>query len=426
MNWVHKTLSSAVALAWLCGSVQAEGVPPSVTQALQERDKALSHTTFHWQRAAKEQVFCSLTPTELATMRRKMEVSDEADYRKRGITDNARIKRDIEFNTRSVMTALKGGSVAYTNVWSFQRDGAGTLVSGTTQQFTGFVGTFRQVYDGNDAMTVFDESHSSTDGSPLPTIHPVAWRTSGESIYFPASSSANLELSPEHLACLLGSNPLALRGLQWTLRSQTPTELVLNSSFLDEHTPCTIQMTLAPKNGFAPSEIIVQSRGSVERFTASHFRLYKSIWVSDVVSYFKDAPRFVRESQVWRLQSLTPSTSIEVKIASSQPVRDFRLLGPDLSSRTLDRAGMRANKQFGKILQYRWTGHFPSEQELKQLYQKENPGEGLADPDQSTATPPGLNTPAARASLTSSALPFAGGFLCLAGGAWMFQHRRAK
>ncbi len=393
------------ALIWLSANpAQAGDLPAKVVKALQERDRTLNHLTSSWRLSDKEQTFCSLPPTQLETMRKKMEVGFEADYRKRGIIDEAKIKHDVQDSVQNIMTALQGGAVAYTNVWSFQRDGSTALISGTTQSFNGFISTFRQFYDKDSAVTVFDDNHS-VKGLALPKLTPIAWRTSGESISYPVSSSASLDLSPEHLVFLLGSNPLSLRGLDWKLQSQSPASLVLNSIFNVEHTTYSIRMILAVKNGFAPSEIVVQSGHNVERYTASSFRRYKDTWIGDRVEYSKDAPGFVRVAQVWNLQSLTASPPIEFKIAGHEFVRDFRLVGPDLSSTALDKAGMRQDSRFGKIVYYQWPGHFPSDEEVKQIYQKQHPGEATPDPK------------------SSASLPFVGGLLCLVGGVWMFKRR---
>jgi hypothetical protein len=122
-------------------------LPAKVGDALQERAQALSHLTFTWQRSDKEQIFCSLSPSQMKDAREKELEGSEADYRKRGITDEAQIKQYAEENTQNIMAGLEGGSVNYTNTWTLQRNGSATLVSGTTQQFNGFIRTSRQFYE---------------------------------------------------------------------------------------------------------------------------------------------------------------------------------------------------------------------------------------------------------------------------------------
>ena len=344
----------------------AAAVPAPVMEALQARDKALSHLTFTWQRAVKETVLCTLSPAELAEMKHKMEVGTAANYRKYGVTDEAQIKRDTQTATESVMTAMKGGSVAYSNIWSFQRDGSPLLLSGTVQTFYGFTGTYQHFYDGPAALTRSVSAHFSAGNVTMPPQHAVAYKTSGNSLYYEPLSSG-LDLEPEHLALLLGTNPLLLRGMTWTVQSQTPTVLTLKSHFATGYTGNSIQMTLAAKSGYAPTEIVVQSSGRTERWTAAHLRLYKGIWVSDKVTYFENVPRSSFTAQTWTLQTLAPSVPIAFSIPATQPVWDYRLVGADLPERTFSHIGMQRDLNAAKVRRYAWPGQFLPEAALTKM-----------------------------------------------------------
>ncbi len=353
-------------------------LPAKVGDALQERAQALSHLTFTWQRSDKEQIFCSLSPSQMKDAREKELEGSEADYRKRGITDEAQIKRDAMLDTQSLMTALQGGSVNYSNVWSFQRDGSATLATGTTQTFNGLISTFRQFYKNNLALTVTDQN--SFKGKEVSTQDATVWRTTGDSTSYPAPAAIGLDVSPEHFAFLAGNDPLALRGINWKIQSQSAQFLVLKAGFIEEHTAWNATLTLAVKNGYAPSEIVVRCPSITERYTASHFRRYKDTWVSDRVEYSKDAPGFVQEDQVWTLQALTPSAPIEVPVTGKDTVRDFRFVGADLSFTNIMRAGMPQDRRFGKIITYRWLGNFPTAAEVIPMFQKQHPGEPVPNP----------------------------------------------
>jgi len=353
-------------------------LPAKVGDALQERAQALSHLTFTWQRSDKEQIFCSLSPSQMKDAREKELEGSEADYRKRGITDEAQIKRDAMLDTQSLMTALQGGSVNYSNVWSFQRDGSATLATGTTQTFNGLISTFRQFYKNNLALTVTDQN--SFKGKEVSTQDATVWRTTGDSTSYPAPAAIGLDVSPEHFAFLAGNDPLALRGINWKIQSQSAQFLVLKAGFIEEHTAWNATLTLAVKNGYAPSEIVVRCPSITERYTTSHFRRYKDTWVSDRVEYSKDAPGFVQEDQVWTLQALTPSAPIEVPVTGKDTVRDFRFVGADLSFTNIMRAGMPQDRRFGKIITYRWLGNFPTDAEVIPMFQKQHPGEPVPNP----------------------------------------------
>lgn len=350
-----------------CASL-AQTVPAPVAEALQARDKALSHLTFTWQRAVKENVLCTYSPAELATMQHKMEVGDAAEYRRQGMTDEARIKRDVQQNVQNLMAGLKGGSVAYSNNWSFQRDGSPLLVSGSVQTFYGFTATYRQFYDGTAALTLCDYAHFSVGDATMPPQHAVVYKTSGDSLYYEPLSSG-LDLKPEHLALLLGTNPLLLRGLTWTVQSQTPTALTLKSRFTTSYTPYSIQMTLAVKSGYAPTEIVVRRSGVTERWTTAHLRRYAGVWVSDKVLYFHNAPGSVFAAQTWTLQTLAPSVPIAFPIPATQPVWDYRLVGADLPERMFSQIGMQRDLNAQKVRRYAWPGHFLPEAALTKMFE---------------------------------------------------------
>jgi len=265
-----------------------------------------------------------------------------------------------------------------TNTWTLQRNGSATLVAGTTQTFTGLISTSRQFYENNLALTVTDECRSH--GKEVSTQDATVWRTTGDSTSYPAPAAIGLDVSPEHFAFLAGSNPLALRGINWKLQSQSAQFLVLKAGFIQEHTAWNATLTLAVKNGYAPSEIVVRCPSITERYTTSHFRRYKDTWVSDRVEYSKDAPGFVQEDQVWTLQALTPSAPIEVPVTGKDTVRDFRFVGADLTFTDIMRAGMPQDRRFGKIITYRWLGNFPTAAEVIPMFQKQHPGEPVPNP----------------------------------------------
>ncbi len=354
-------------------------LPAKVEDALQERAQALTHLTFTWQRSVSEKDFCILTPAQIVTMHKKGVEGFEADYRKRGFTDEVKIKHDAEENVQNIMETMEGGSINYANTWTLQRNGPATLVSGTMQQFNGFICTARQFYENHLALAVTDECRSHR--IKVSTQNATVWRTSGDSTSYPAPGAGGLDISPEHFALLAGSNPLTLRGINWKLQSQSAQFLVLKAGFVEEHTPWNATLTLAVKNGYAPSEIVVRCRSITERYTASHFRRYNDTWVSDRVEYSKDAPGFVQEDQVWTLQTLTPSAPIEVPVPRNDTVRDFRFVGADLSSTNLMRAGMPQDSRFGKIITYRWPGDFPADEAVVRMFESQHPGEPLPSLD---------------------------------------------
>ena len=88
---------------------------------------------------------------------------------------------------------------------------------------------------------------------------------------------------------------------------------------------------------------------------------------------------------------------------------------------TADKASMRRDSRFNKIVSYRWTGKFPSDTEVTRIHEKQHPGEASPDMGQS-----GAGSATSAANMIGSAMPFAGGVLCLVGGVWMFKQRKAN
>lgn len=387
-------------LAWAGKSWSAD-LPQSVSDGLQRHDSISQQTTFVWQ-LSEETQHTAMRPDELASNQKQLEKSYAAIYRRTGVTDEAQIRKLVQQNISLFTKAVGQSTISYSNSWRFVRDHQRLLISGAVQHTSRSTYAYRQFYDGSAALLVEDDDQTAGPHARSMSA-PVIWRTSGESICNFAPVVQGLNVLPEHLAMLTGLNPLAMHGAQWKLVSTTPDTWTLKAQVEHADTPVDVQIILDRKHDNIPAEIQMITGKASETFTAQGFRQYQGGWICDKALYKKDVPGVVSATQQWVLQSLEPSKLISVNLPQRLQVHDYRLMGPDLNWQDIQNADTPNSKH---LVYYSWPGQFPNLDELRQMYQKQHPGEASPDPGK-----------------TSSSLPFVGGLLCLVGGVWMFKRR---
>lgn len=372
-------------------------LPRAVGTGLQQHELNLQQTTFVWELSDETQ-HAAMPADEIADNQKQLKKSYAARYRRIGMTDETQIQKLVQQDLDRFTKAMKQSTTHYSNSWRFVRDSQSALVSGSVQYTSNTTYPFRQLYDGAEALLAEDTSA----GQPRLMSAPIVWRTSGESIRNFPPIIQGLNLSPEHLTLLAGLNPLAMHGVQWKLISTTPDTWTLEAQIEHANTPVDVQMMLDRKHDNVPAEIQMITGKASETFTAESFRHYQGVWICDKVLYKKDVPGVVSATQQWVLQSLEPSKPIIVNLPQGRRVHDYRLMGQDLNWQDIQNADTPNSK---RLVYYSWPGHFLSLDELKQIYQKQHPGEATPDPK------------------SSASLPFVGGLLCLVGGVWMFKRR---
>lgn len=400
-RYAHRCIFCLLVALNFTNTAQAIPLPQGITNSLQQREERLSHFTYEWQLVDNQHIL-GLSPEQLATQKKAMETGWAARYRKEGITDEKLLRQYAQGATRDVIKFMGGGAVTYSNIWKFERDGPATLLTGTVQSLTDYTSTYRQYYNGDAALVVADSIHS-TNGKSFSTFDPAVWGGTTESVRYASPVPQGLETTPEHLAMLANFNPIAVYGAEWSLTATTPDAWVITAQAMQNGYPITLQETLSRKYNAAPSEILTKGVGFSYSVHVRHFRQYQGEWIADQVDYTKDAPKFASETQTWTLQSINPSQPLTVVLSGHRPVHDYRLLGQNLSERTINNAERKGHNR--DIVYYPWKGQFPSREELMSIHNKDHPGEATPDPKQ------------------ASSLPFAGGLMMLVGGVWMFRRR---
>jgi len=387
--------STVSAAAW------GDQVPRSLADTLQQREQHLSSSTLDWQFTDEELHRPMMTPAQIQVARIAGEKSWEERSRKAGAKDENEIKSSAIANTEQAITVLQGGSLKYSNGWRFERDGASTLVTGTTKSLGGLATTQQQFYEGDLALGVSLFSRLA-DGTKVSGIDPAVWRTAGDSIRYPNPLTWNLDLAPEHFAMLVGLNPLTLYGAKWELLSTTANAWVIGAHLSVGNFPATFRVTLDRLHGGAPSDIKITKPRQSQEFHAEGFRLREGAWFPDKVHVVSHVADMLDTDQVWTLQSVIPSQPLHLTLKQPNPVHDYRLLGIGLSEKTIQSAEMGHHHD---IVYYQWNGQFPSANDIAKLHQRQHPGEATPDPK------------------SSASLPFVGSLLCLVGGVWMFKRR---
>jgi len=386
-------------------------VPGPVADMLQQREQRLGHTTSDWQ-LALDQTVPAQPQNAILGMQRAMRKQFPGALDKNGVTNKQTRQRLTEDEINSVTRLMKGFSLNSINVCQIVRDGNSTLVTGIVQEKT--IRKILEFYTGSTGMIV-NRSNHSTAGRKLPALFPVAWGTPGNALDYREPFRYGFGLLPEHFSVLSGTNPLAMYGTAWDLVSTTPSTWVIKSHVeKGAFAPFSIQIVLDRKHDAAPSSIKVTGEKSSTQINVLKFARYNNEWISDKVAVSSEVPGIRIRNEVWTLERFMPSKPISVSLSTRRPIADYRLLGNNL---TVTDALFTTKEQASNIVYYPWVGHFPDMKDLAKIKRIQHPGEATPDPSQSGSA-------ASASNIVGSALPFAGGVLCLVGGVWMFKQRK--
>lgn len=345
-------------------AAQGEPVPQNIASLLQQREETLSSSTFRWQLTDEETYQPLFPPAKIAALRIEGEKGWERYLRKGGATNEAEIKKSAASNAEQQLTALQGGHLKYSNEWRFEREKTETLVTGTTQSLTGLTSTQQQFYEGDLALVASISMHTA-NGRTMSITDPGVWKTAGDSLRYPSPMLLSLGLTPEHHAMLLGLNPLTLHGANWQLLSTTPGAWVIAARVTEGAFPATIQVTLDRTHAGAVSDITIKKARQSQHFHAEGFHLVDGNWLPQTVHFTSEVAQMFSIRQEWTLKSVAPSRPIQVNLTQPNPVHDYRLLGTNLSQRTILNAEMGSHRG---VVYYQWPGHFPTDQELTQKH----------------------------------------------------------
>ncbi len=426
MNSTKKTVAIVIPIL-LCQIVNAAPIPAKLAGSLSQKEKQFDQSTFHWQMSYKE-IDAGESAQEISEKQKAVVEHLPDQLKSLGITDKAGIDAQVKAMVDHIAEAGQGATFSSSTDWAFIRKDAGTLVSGIRQldklnSKNSTAQNFRQYYSGTSGL-IFNDT-VTIDGQPVKPIDPVVWANSSDSIRLPNPAIGSLGIEPEHFVLLMALNPLSIYSNAWHLSSETPKLWKLEAVRKQTGTPpVSIKITLSKSHGNLPEEIEVNTNSGqgVVKALVTEYSIYKGLpVVSRVV--LTEHESSVEKIQTWHLISIQPSTPISLAYSGTNPIHDFRLAGTDLPQLS---EGSLTKQEAAAVVLYRWPGHLPSLDELKKMYQKQHPGEAAPDPGQSSSASPSAGTPVSASNMISSALPFAGGVLCLVGGVWMLKNRRTE
>ncbi len=416
----YKFIVWAVATAILSAVTTANpcraNVSADIQSALQARESNLSKTTFVWHLSASQSK-PSPDPKAVAQDQKSVAMQAEKRARRMGTTDEDQIRRFVQRETNLVAAIEAGYSFNFTDHRRFANNDKVTEVIGRNQFAPTTASAYYERYDSNYGLTAPIDLKQ-----PSSSARSQIWASTDNSTQFPNPFPDSLNLRPEDFVLLAGKNPIKVYAAEWQTISRSQKSVVLQSKQL-KGVPgnSTILIVLDPKHGYVP--LSIQSAGSTwaVRYDVQGYQLYKGNWLPRQVVVDGHILN-IHSHKVFVFDSASNS-SPKLKSLPHMFVADYRLVGNNPYVGQIDDAQSGRGQS---IVSYTWKSKIPSISELRKISQQQYPGEGEPDPSRSTAVPPGLTTPAARASLVNSVLPFTGGLVCIASGVWMFQHRRTK
>ncbi len=411
----------------LPASIVAAPLPQQLSENLNWREQRLNNVTFDWQMTYRQRNSAE-APQEVQARQKAARKQLPPQLKRAGLDDKT-IEQEVE---AVVENAAKQGEVASyhsTTNWVFERHGDQALIGGVRQSIKDgtqeyFSNNFHQFYDKNWVLVINDGNE--VNGRPVRPRLLSAWAAPGNGLEYDSGIADGLQVGPEHFTMLMGLNPLSMYGVVWKIVGENPHNWRLEAPIMQNgHLLFAVSCTLDRLHGNIPSQIQLSRGGQTFTFRAESYRQYNGEWLCDKVELHEQLPdRELRAgtdmTETWTLHHVGPSHPIQVSVPKGLPVRDYRLLGDQIYG--VFEASL-TNLQKQSIVTYRWPGQFPKLDELKKMQQEQRPGEVAPDPSASGSTSPSSGTPASTSSIIGSALPFAGGLLCVAGGVWMFKQR---
>lgn len=363
-----RLIFSFIAPMTLCSScLFASPIPPELQIALQAREQHLNHLSLNCSMLYK-QVKAGMTPLEIKQKQTALKARLPSELRRGGLTDENSIQQMVQSSVDSVVQSGKGDVSTSVTPCTFERYDDQTLVTATrqlenTQDKSSEA--YRYFYSSDAAMLINDGN--VINDKKYPSSGTNVWKTSGKSTYYRSPNPDGIGLLPEHLAMLLGINPLKMHGAEWQMVSATKSAYQLHCNFTaDNLLPIDVQMSLDRTHSNAPSEIRVSILQGQETITLSahNYKRYNGEWVpNELVSYNHLANLDI--TQNWEVKSLAASKPIALSVPPSMLIRDYRLAGSHIGNLM-----MATNQEKKSIVVYHWPGHLPTLDDLKKIHDK--------------------------------------------------------
>lgn len=396
-------------------SACAASLPPELVKGLNAREEKLKDTTFVWG-IVENRKYVPSDPKAVVADVRQTAVQARSRAQQKGIKDNKAIQKFVDKEVALTQRLEQGYNFSFSDNWDFVCNSTATSVTGHNRFFPSSSVKYLQYY-GNGQGVLAQYGVESADADTSPSVINT-WSCSGDCIQQTYPFPASLDLSPTDFAVLLGKDPTKLHGSTWSVESNNAQSLQIETELnKGGRHPSTIKITLDKNHGYAPSYAEVHSDSWLMKSFVKKFRPYQGTWISTDVTVSEKWFQDLTQVRDWNLQQVKPSKPLVLKFSKTSEVLDYRLLDKNPMPGDIVRANQR---QDTKVVRYYWPGTLPGIAALTKLDQKQNPGESTPDPSQSGSAA------ASASNVISSALPFAGGLLCLAGGAWMFKQRKAN
>ena len=216
---------------------------------------------------------------------------------------------------------------------------------------------------------------------PMGTYPATVMSTRDEPIFVDADDHKFLDVSPYEASLLFGANPLRIFGNNWTQKGFKNENPVFENAFdYLPGEPCKITVILSKTKDYAPLLISFYYKTQTLNYETKSFRKARGTWITDRLEVYHTGNKPIK---TWELKKLTNSEKINTndiylskKVKSfdandkpefsdkpNDQVVDLRLVSTDLSRGNMG-AGM---NDMDSRVQYKWSGHVISLNELKQI-----------------------------------------------------------
>ena len=201
------------------------------------------------------------------------------------------------------------------------------------------------------------------------------WACDGDCVrYRHPTERSGLDVLPEDFVLLAGKDLFRLYGASWRVVAQGRDQITVRAEVSEGNfSPFAVTAVLMRSSNWEPADIRVDYQRSASRSVAwsrhyqvLSYRRWRDGWFPDVVVCDEDSGFDAKLHRVWRLKRIEPIRESFPLPPIGQDIADYRLLGSNLTD-----AQVSTDDPLAPIIYYRWQGHLPSVEQLRQLWQQQ-------------------------------------------------------
>jgi hypothetical protein len=397
----------SLALSSAGGAVRAQDVN-QLRETLTKRSAALETSGTKWAVTQRQQA-ASLSEQRKQDIARQIAIQADRDASRQAAklhkpVDPASFKKAIEQEQTGALNAASGAPWTMSSEYTLTRNNGDVLLTGTqlmSDHTTKLL--FNQTY--HDGWACFETVPLSPQGVSKPTTQ--IYATPGKAQLYRSPIIGALDVLPEEICLLSGSNLLERSDVDWRLQS-TPAgssrdRVVVGEVRTGEFSPYRLTIVLSAEHGMAPASIVAQSEwpGSpLGNWTAimsvAKWSRANGIWSAEDASTAETAPNWSRERK-WHRSGTADVPNSLLALKKGDAIADHRLQGDALRYKDVFNT---KQEDVTKVVTYGWNGKVPDISELEKIRAENLERLGAAHPMKAWLFIPGLLTVTAGVALS--------------------------